>query len=244
MHCQREPQLFVQGCRVVDLRDALPTRGAANPYPTRPLAAITTAVVHYSGVDRDSSALEIAQYQTAKTEGDLFPAIAYHFVVRQEGLVEQCHDLGTRTWHAGTQANDVGIAICLPMLYGPTDAQIDATSRLIAALGDRLETVLQVKGHKEFTPTPCPGPEWETWRARLRRPPTPPRERYINGIPVKWAFLDWYRRLEAIRPGLCGPPLAVHVRQGNGSARQDFAGCTLIWRDGQMTIIPKPKHWS
>lgn len=241
----RENQVYVPGYRVADLRGRLPVRPGVAGYETRPLAAITMVVVHYSGVDEDASAWEIARYQTTKAQGDLFPAIAYHFVVRQSGDIEQCHDLGTRSWHAGALGNDRGIAVCLPMLYGPTALQAEATARLIVALGDRLRRTLQIKGHKELGPTQCPGDGWETWRQRLARPSGgAPREIVIEGIPVRWAFFDCYRRLEAIKPGLCGAPLAPHRPLAGGGALQVFAGCQMRWQDGQMWVClepPKPE---
>ncbi len=234
----RERQLFVPGFRVGDLRGTLPIRHGAEPYETRPLTAIAMAVIHYSGVDRDSSALEIAHYQTTKQDGDLFPAIAYHFVVHQTGAIDQCHDLATRTWHAGTLGNDRGVALCLPMLHGPTPLQVEAAARLITAIGDRLRRPLAIKGHCDLMPTQCPGPGWPQWRHQLlKAPPNPPaREISVAGIAIKWAFYDWYRRLEAIRPGLCGSPLAPHVVGPDGSASQEFTGCTMRWQQGEMWL--------
>ncbi len=233
----REPQLFVSGCRVSDRRGALPTRAGAEPYETRALSAITMAVIHYSGVDSDSSAEAIAAWQTSKTEGDLFPEIAYHFVVRQGGEIEQCHDLMTRSWHAGSEGNTRGVAICLPMLSGPTEAQLSSTAALLQALNRRLGRVLQLKGHKELYPSACPGPAWEQWRKRLLAPsPLLQRGTVVNGVPVKWAFYDWYKRLEGWREGLSGAPLAPHRQEADGSSRQEFVACSMRWRDGEMWL--------
>lgn len=234
-----EPQLFVRGCRVVDRRGQLPTRPGADPYITRPLTAITTAVIHYSGVDDDSSAEAIARYQVTKTEGDQFPAIAYHFVVRQSGEIEQCHDLITRTWHAGAVANQTGIGICLPMLHGPRPLQADSTARLIAALGDRLGRILAILGHKDYMPTQCPGPLWHEWRRSISPSAAAVRELVVDGIPVKWAFYDCYRRLERLRPGLCGAPSGPHRALGGGDAVQEFAGCTMLWSERRLWVAFK-----
>ena len=95
-------------------------------------------VIHYSGVDADSGALQIAEYQTTKKEGDLFPECAYSFVVRRDGRIEQCHDLETRTWHAGGRNNDRGIGVCLPGSGWPAPAQLDSTAALIRALAREL----------------------------------------------------------------------------------------------------------
>lgn len=233
----REGQIYVKGHRVRDLRVALPVRAGAERYATRPLQAITMVVVHYSGVEADSSAEAIANYQTGKREGDPFPEIAYHFVVRQNGDVEQCHDLMVRTWHSGTTGNDRGVAVCLPMLSGPTPVQADAAACLIAAIAARLGRGLKIVGHQDLSATACPGPDWPKWKKKLTRPSGgDPPQVVVDGVPVKWAFCDWYRKLEALKPGLCGAPLGPHVVAGDGSARQAFAGCEMHWRDGEMWL--------
>ncbi len=130
--------IAVEGKEVVDLRGLLPVREGAKRYPTRPLEGITMAVIHYSGVGADSDALQIARYQTGKREGDLFPECAYSFVVRWDGAIEQCHDLETRTWHAGGRNNDQGIGLCLPGSGRPTPEQLDSTAALIQALAREL----------------------------------------------------------------------------------------------------------
>ena len=237
----QEAQIFVQGHRVEDWRGRLPTRPDAEPYETRPLAAISTAVIHYSGVDADSSAESIAHYHVEKTDGDLFPAIAYHFNIRQTGLIEQCHDLITRSWHAGALANQTGIAICLPMLYGPTPSQAVACGQLITALGAKLGRILAVKGHKDYMATQCPGPLWHEWQRTVSpKYNADTRQLVVDGIPIKWAFLDCYRRLERLRPGLCGPPLAAHRALPSGEAAQEFAGCTMLWREQRLWVAFKP----
>lgn len=233
-----EAQIFVHGHRVDDRRGQLPVRAGAEPYGTRPLTAITQVVIHYSGVDRDDSAQAMALYQTTKQGGDLFPALAYHFVVHQNGEIEQCHHLATHTWHAGEPANTTGIAVCLPMLNGPSEAQLAATTTLRGALEVRLGRQLAVKGHSDFMATACPGPGWRQWRERLLGPPAPggAREGLVGGVPVRWAFWDWYRRLEDLRPGLCGAPEGPHRLLGGGDAVQEFASCTLLWSEQRMWI--------
>ncbi|MHB1007545.1 MAG: peptidoglycan recognition protein family protein [Chloroflexota bacterium] len=202
------------------------------------MQAITMAVIHYSGVDTDSTATAIANYQTTKPDGDAFPEIAYHFIVHQTGQIEQCHDLMTRTWHAGTLGNDRGVAICLPMLHGPTPLQAESAARLVVALRDRLGRSLKIVGHKELTPTQCPGPGWDTWKTLIHRPAPPAiRELVVQGIPVKWAFYDWYKRLETFKPGMLGYPLAIHYRDADGHTRQDFAGGSLVYTDQDEMLI-------
>lgn len=194
-------------------------------------------VVHYSGVERDDPAEAIARYQVTKGEGDPFPEIAYHFVVRWDGAVEQCHDLATRSWHAGAAGNGPGIAVCLPMLAGPKEAQLAATAALVAALEARLGRTLAVAGHRDLMATACPGPGWPEWRARLRPAAAGTREVVIDGVPVRWGFYDLYRKLEGLRPGLAGKPLGRHqVDPASGAATQAFSACLMAWRDGRMWV--------
>ncbi|MHB1133724.1 MAG: peptidoglycan recognition protein family protein [Chloroflexota bacterium] len=234
-----ESPIAAQEYPLADRRGHLPTRPGAEPYAARALGAITMAVIHYSGVDADHSAAQIAAYQVGKTEGDLFPAIAYHFVVRQNGEIEQCHDLATRAWHAGSAGNESGVGICLPMLHGPTTTQVEACARLVATLRQRLGRVLAVVGHCDLMPTACPGPAWPLWRRLATPPVAAPRELAVGGIPIKWAFHDAYRRMESLRPGLCGAPEGPPRPLGGGDAVQEFAGCTMLWSEQRLWLAFK-----
>lgn len=216
------PTIEVQGKEVVDFRGLLPVRKGVESYPNRPLEGITMVVIHYSGVDADSGALQIAEYQTGKREGDLFPECAYSFVVRWRGRIEQCHDLERRTWHAGGGNNDAGIGVCLPGSDWPTPEQIDSTAALVRALQRDMGRELRVVGHRELRPTLCPGPHWELWKGdllQLSRSPHPP-------VPVVLGFRRLYNYLGSER---CGVPLSPERHDGHGNSTQLFSRCEMRW---------------
>ena len=210
----------VEGKEVVDFRGMLPLRKGAKGYPARPLEGITMVVVHYSGVDADSSALEIAEYQTTKTTGDLFPECAYSFVVRWDGRIEQCHDLEKRTWHAGGGNNDAGIGICLPGSDWPTPRQLDSAGALIRALNRELGRQLRVVGHKELSATLCPGPYWDSWKGKLVSPSSTPT------VPVILGFRQLYDYLGEEK---CGIALAPEQYDAQGNSSQLFTRCEMRW---------------
>lgn len=207
----------VAGYRVTDLRGTLPVREGARPYGQRPRAAITGVCLHHSGVDADSTAQELASYQTTKGQGDPFPAIAYHFVVRRDGGVEWCHDLETRTWHAGREANDRYVAVCL-VGQEPTGAQTVAAGVLLRVLEAELGRPLDLKGHKDFMATVCPGQWWPAGRDLVRLAPD-------AGPPVVMGFREAYERLGI---ALCGRPLEAE-RGTEWGTEQEFERVLMRW---------------
>ncbi|GEM_PF-2577058 len=222
--------ITVPGKEVADFRGRLPVRKGANGYPNRPLEGITMAVIHYSGVDADSSATEIASYQTTKTSGDLFPECAYSFVIRWDGRIEQCHNLEKRSWHAGGRNNDLGIGICLPGNGWPTSHQLDSAAALIRALNLTLnrggeKPSLRIAGHKELSATACPGPYWDIWKQHLVSASPP--------IPVVLGFRQLYDYLGEER---CGAPLTPEQYDAQGNSHQIFTRCEMRWDKAENRV--------
>jgi len=221
----------VPGFIVRDLVGKLPVRPDAEPYPQRDLSRVTTVVIHYSGIDADSSGEAIAAYQVGPQAHEPFPEAAYTFVIRWDGLIEQLHRLETRTWHAGGLNNDFGIGICLPGLQYPRPAQLEAGQALIWALEDELGRRLEIRGHKELMATRCPGDEWDKWREELR-----PRDNLtVNGYTLRWGFLALWRRLERLQPGFCGMPMEEQWWEGDDS-RQSFQNCEMRYSQGKVWV--------
>ena len=218
----------------------------------RPLEGIDMVVIHYSGVDADSSGLQIAEYQTTKRTGDLFPECAYTFVVRWDGRIEQCHDLERRTWHAGGRNNDVGVGVCLPGSGWPTEGQMGSASALIRAICRELgrsdarllsarrlveeseprrsaggsARPLLVAGHKELSATPCPGPHWSEWRLELVRP-------WDTGHEVVLGFKRVYDYLGEEK---CGLPLSPERYDEHGDSSQLFERCEMRWNRAENRV--------
>lgn len=153
---------------IVDLRGQLPANG---DYERRSLAGITGAVVHYTASPAGGTVESIARYQTSAAAagqtgtGNPFPAIAYHFVVKSDGLPHLAHDLDRRTWHAGN-ANTTTIGIAYIGSGPPNEAQIRGIARAIVASEKALGRQLAVTGHKDWMPTTCPG-DWPRWKGAL-----------------------------------------------------------------------------
>src|SRR5688500_15131500 len=97
---------------VNDLRGTLTTlrsRGVNWPimdYNTRPLDGIRGVTLHYTEGPAGQSAEDVAVFQTsAEARGNTgvdqpFPAIAYTFLVTEDGVAHLCHGLETRVWHS------------------------------------------------------------------------------------------------------------------------------------------------
>ncbi len=257
--------IAVDGKDVADFRGVLPLRKGAKGYPARPLEGITMVVVHYSGVDADSSALEIAEYQTTKTTGDLFPECAYSFVVRWDGRIEQCHDLEKRTWHAGGGNNDAGIGICLPGSDRPTPKQLDSAGALIRALNRELGRQLRVVGHKELSATLCPGPSWHLWKGKLAHaaggtwsvdmpkggmstPPAHPQGGNGEGegtstppvspfpAPPIPVILGFRQLYDYLGEEKCGVALAPERYDARGNSSQLFTRCEMRWDKAENRV--------
>ncbi len=158
--------------RVRDCRGKLATRFDSFPYPDRSLDGIVGIVAH--ATDSDMSAESLALYQTGKIEGDPYPAIAYHFVIRADGSVEWCHDLEVLTWHAGRRASATHVSVCFPGAGADapaTDAQVASGRALRVWLERILERPLPFVPHCEILPVAlyCPGSTWPQWGEALNR---------------------------------------------------------------------------
>lgn len=238
--------ITVDGKEVIDFRGQLPVRKGAQGYPTRPLEGIQMVVIHYSGVDCDSSATEIARYQTTKNMGDLFPECAYSFVIRWDGRIEQCHDLEKRSWHAGGRNNDTGIGICLPGNGWPTLEQLDSVAALIRSLNRALErgrgvAPLLVLGHKELSPTRCPGPHWSSWKGELISKVGQETQGQEGAnthalSPPPAVVLGFKRVYDYLGNEKCGAPLSPERYDGQGNSNQLFTRCEMRWDKAENRV--------
>ena len=86
-----------------------------------------------------------------------------------DGVIHWCHDLAVRCWHNGAPgANTRKVGICYTGDVEPNSAQLRALQWLNRDLMARLESsIWLVDGHKDSSPTGCPGPEWPTWKAAI-----------------------------------------------------------------------------
>ena len=149
-----------------DLTGSLPRRPG---YRSRHRSAIRYVIVHHvgGGVNRDYSALEIAQYHI---DANGWPGIGYHFLVHPAGQVDQVNRLETRSYHC-RNLNGESVGVCLAGDFGeatPDSKQLDSVGRLVTELQDELGRELIVLGHGDVPSTSCPGATFESWRQLIR----------------------------------------------------------------------------
>jgi hypothetical protein len=163
-----EPRPMVVRPLIIDVVYDLP-RHAERRYETRPLAQIRQLVIHHTAVDPSVDVDAIARKHV-----DLgWPGIGYHFVIETDGRIFQTNDLTTVSFHA-RQANATTLGIAFSGNFDvdvPTGAQLESGGRLCAFLLRELSLPLEnVRGHRAFVATECPGRNWAegaVWRDRL-----------------------------------------------------------------------------
>lgn len=182
-------------------------------YKTRPLGNIRCLVIHHSAVPPSVGPRRIAEYHVTKQD---WPGIGYHFLIGENGTIFQGNALETISYHA-VQANPRGVGISFLGNFTqdvPPPAQLRAGAHLIAWLMERLGIALvDVKGHKEFMDTACPGRQWlsgKKWKQMLRQeimriqeeaahpvPAPSPEGKTLHhymlfwGREAEWANRDW-----------------------------------------------------
>ncbi len=164
-----QPRPMVVRPPVIDLVYDLP-RHAERRYETRTLSQIQQIVIHHTGAD-PSIGIEAIAGKHVHELG--WPGIGYHFVIDAEGRIYQTNDLTTISFHA-RQANPTTVGIAFGGNFDeavPTDAQLESGGRLCAYLLRELSLPIEnVRGHKAFVSTECPGKHWEAgavWKEAL-----------------------------------------------------------------------------
>jgi N-acetyl-anhydromuramyl-L-alanine amidase AmpD len=174
---------------IQDLIDKLP-KHSTKKYNSRALSNIRHLVIHHSAVPPSVGPQRIAAYHVNKQD---WPGIGYHFLVGEDGSIYQGNALETVSYHA-VKANPQGVGICFLGNFSetvPPPDQLEAGAHLIAWLIEGLGIALdQVKGHKEFMDTACPGEQWlkgEKWKEMLRKEITKVQEAATQPSPTPTA---------------------------------------------------------
>lgn len=143
---------------------------ATERYLNRDRKTIKKLVIHHTGVPASITTERIAAFNVTKNG---WPGIGFHYVITDDGTIQQTNALETIAYHAGND-NDAGIGIAFAGEFShttPTSAQISRGGHLIAWLLNTLSLPPSaVVAHKDVADTPCPGKEWDNgqnWRASL-----------------------------------------------------------------------------
>lgn len=185
----------------ISLIGALPTRNGQQ-YELRSLALVDTLACHYVGDPDPAGSIagygnitvpNTAQWQVTKTDGDLFPEIAYHFAITQEGTLWQCLDIRKKAWHVGA-ANGRSVGVLLTG-FGrkgrPSPVQVGTLTMLWRNLERHLNRDVALVGHKELKATDCPGLAADEWLAEARATQTEPPgtpERVNDHLQIIWGY--------------------------------------------------------
>ena len=115
-------------------------------------------VIHHIGdINRDVSAAEVHQWHLDKG----WAGIGYHYLIRKNGTIERGRPRDTIGAHCyGENRHTIGINIVGNFETNmPTDAQMDAASRLIARLCQLYQLrpgEAAILGHRDLNDTLCP----------------------------------------------------------------------------------------
>lgn len=125
-------------------------------------------VIHHSA-SSDVAVHEIHKWHINRG----FSGIGYHCIIRQDGSIEEGRPMETIGAHAGSEGNLDSIGICLTgnfENYSPDPKQIDSLVNLINYLKDYYQVEFKIVGHKDVTPTLCPGKlfPWSELEERLK----------------------------------------------------------------------------
>jgi N-acetyl-anhydromuramyl-L-alanine amidase AmpD len=195
---------------IQNLIDTL-TRHESKQYKTRPVSDIRYLVIHHSAIPASVKPSKIAAYHVKRLD---WPGIGYHYLVDEDGTIYQGNTIEKVSYHAA-RMNPSSVGICFMgsfMKEPPPQAQIQAGAHLVAWLMGQLQIGLgNVKGHREFMQTACPGNEWikgAKWKELLHQEvvrlqqeaakPEPLGDKAIYhymlfwAAPGTWAVDDWF----------------------------------------------------
>jgi hypothetical protein len=160
--------------QVFDARKLLPVNknfpnGWLSKNPPRDLAALTTIVIHHDALSKASSKsysdIDFAKRVATShinskhniPQGD--PTFPYHLWCRN-GVVYVCNDLEAFTYGVASN-NSYTVHICVSGNYAGLDTLEDrdrnALYAAILMVKSLVPSITTIKGHREITPTACPG---------------------------------------------------------------------------------------
>lgn len=134
---------------------------ATKKYSIRATSFLRGIVVHHSGASGLQNVPAIAAYHVNERG---WPGIGYHYVIDDAGTVFKTNYISTLAYHsAGSNKESIGICVLGNFEESdPTSAQLAALTALITAIRE-VHPTLYVAGHKDKTPTACPGRRLYDW---------------------------------------------------------------------------------
>jgi len=104
------------------------------------------------------------------TKGGGRPSIPYHVWVTETGQVLKCLDFTEGCWHdhTGHQNTHLSVGMAGDRRQPPSEAQLSALVRFCTWCLDNLN-VDEVRGHKDYVATVCPGWDEGGWKAEFYR---------------------------------------------------------------------------
>lgn len=136
-------------------------------YSLRSAAFLKSIVVHHTG-GPVQTVESIARQHVAKG----WPGIGYHYVIDADAKTWKTNYVSTLSYHAAG-SNKESIGVCVVGHFeekDPSPAQLSALKQLLLTLLT-VHPSLHVFGHKDKTPTQCPGRRLYDW-LRLNFPQT------------------------------------------------------------------------
>lgn len=112
-------------------------------------------VIHHTATDKDVSAETVHSWHLNKG----WSGIGYHYLIRQDGMIERGRPETTMGAHAGPEGNADGIGIALAgnfEIEKPTEKQMESVVYLIKDIIKRYGD-LEIIGHRDVMTTACPG---------------------------------------------------------------------------------------
>ena len=147
-----------------NLVGSLPVNTTVEPYQTRPLTDISMVVLHHTDAASAVTWKAVATYHTTSNKWN---KIAYHIGIRdfaERCMVSLLNTPETRSYHAHTEGNNHGIAICVAGKKDTepvTPAELDALTRTVNVIRRwaTWQDWLPVVGHGDVpgNETTCPG---------------------------------------------------------------------------------------
>lgn len=159
----------------------------------RNVGTIKSISIHHDAVDRPHDYDSIARYRSeaASHYTRLGPGLQYHYKIDNTGVIFAIRPLGTWLYAVGSDENTSNLAICLDGNFNnqvPTREQYEALSQLLVNLCEKHPefpaTYPDVRPHRDFSATACPGDNLAPWVYAIQDKAT------ATAIPAE-ATYDW-----------------------------------------------------